>query len=93
MLAAEMQHSGMETGLRLQGGHMKGLMLWLLTQAFGCHHECMSWPITLGERTYQVCCDCGAEFDYSWETMSFKRHPEMSKPADACSGALLVGQL
>ena len=72
---------------------MKGLMRWLLNQTFGCRHKCMSWPITLGKRTYEVCCDCGAEFDYSWETMSFKHRPEMSKPAGAGSGALLAGQL
>jgi hypothetical protein len=30
----------------------------------------MSWPITLDNRTYEVCCDCGAEFDYSWKMMA-----------------------
>lgn len=55
---------------------MKTLMGWLANMAFGCHHKNMSWPITLGNRTYKVCCDCGAEFDYSWEMMSTKHHSE-----------------
>jgi hypothetical protein len=55
---------------------MKELMFWLVNLAFGCHHKCMSWPITLGNRTYEVCCNCGGEFDYSWEMMSCRHHPE-----------------
>ena len=26
-----------------------------------------------GRRTYRVCCECGAEFDYSIETMKINR--------------------
>lgn len=42
---------------------------WLLAFVFGCHHS-LSRVFTIRGRTYQVCCDCGAEFDYSWEHMS-----------------------
>ncbi len=40
------------------------------SRVFGCRHSNMSRAFTLGGRTYQVCCDCGSEFDYSLETMS-----------------------
>jgi len=40
---------------------------------FGCHHKARSRVFTIGHRTYQVCCDCGAEFEYSLKTMSTKR--------------------
>jgi len=33
----------------------------------------LSRAFTIGGRTYRVCCECGAEFDYSLETMSIKR--------------------
>lgn len=59
---------------------MKSLMLWLVNLAFGCHHNRTSWPITLGNRTYEVCCDCGAELDYSWEMMSYRHQAEASQP-------------
>ena len=39
---------------------------------FGCHHKALSRVFTIGHRTYQVCCDCGTEFDYSLKTMSAK---------------------
>ena len=40
---------------------------------FGCHHHALSRVFTIQHRTYQVCCDCGAEFEYSLTTMSKKR--------------------
>ena len=40
---------------------------------FGCRHSNLSRVFTISRRTYCVCCDCGAEFDYSLETMSIKR--------------------
>ena len=58
---------------------MTSLMIRLATMAFGCRHKHMSWPITLEKRTYEVCCDCGAEFDYSWEMMSCKHQREASQ--------------
>jgi hypothetical protein len=39
----------------------------------GCHHVHLSRAFTLKGRTYKVCCDCGAEFPYSLETMSIER--------------------
>jgi hypothetical protein len=40
---------------------------------FGCHHPTLSRVFTIQHRTYQVCCDCGREFEYSLTTMSKKR--------------------
>ncbi len=40
---------------------------------FDCHHPKLSRVFTIRRRSYQVCCDCGAEFDYSFETMSARR--------------------
>ena len=40
---------------------------------FGCRHSNLSRVFTISRRTYCVCCECGAEFDYSLETMSIKR--------------------
>ncbi len=40
---------------------------------FDCHHPNLSRVFTIKRRSYQVCCDCGAEFDYSFETMSAHR--------------------
>jgi len=40
---------------------------------FGCHHGHLSRVFTLGGETYRVCCDCGAKFAYSLETMSIEQ--------------------
>jgi len=40
---------------------------------FGCHHVHLSRVFTLCGETYRVCCDCGARYGYSLETMSIKR--------------------
>lgn len=40
---------------------------------FGCHHSHLSRVFTIRRRTYRVCCDCGAEFDYSLEMMATSR--------------------
>ena len=37
---------------------------------FGCHHKALSRVFTIRHRTYQVCCECGTEFEYSLKTMS-----------------------
>jgi hypothetical protein len=50
---------------------MKGFRAYLWVFVFGCSHRNVGWPITLGDRTYRVCCNCGVEFDYSWDTMSY----------------------
>ena len=40
---------------------------------FGCHHGNLSRVFTIGGRTYRVCCDCGAQFRYSLDTMSIQQ--------------------
>jgi hypothetical protein len=42
--------------------------------AFGCHHGKLSRVFTIDGRSYKVCCDCGARFRYSLETMSIVTH-------------------
>ena len=42
---------------------------------FSCHHNALSRVFTINRRTYRVCCDCGAEFEYSLKTMSHRRTP------------------
>ena len=45
----------------------------ILDFLFGCHHGHLSRAFTLGDETYRVCCDCGARFKYSLQTMSVER--------------------
>ena len=40
---------------------------------FGCHHGNLSRVFTIGGCSYRVCCDCGAQFRYSLETMSIQK--------------------
>jgi len=40
---------------------------------FGCHHSNLSRVFTIGQHSYRVCCDCGAEFEYSLEKMALHR--------------------
>ncbi len=40
---------------------------------FGCHHANLGRVFTVGKRSYRVCCDCGAEFGYSLDTMRIVR--------------------
>ena len=35
---------------------------------FGCRHRQRSAVFTIKKRTYQVCLNCGQEFEYSWAT-------------------------
>ena len=46
---------------------------------FGCHPHDLSRVFTVRKRSYRVCCNCGAEFRYSLETMSIQRR-EPSRP-------------
>lgn len=57
----------------------EGIPLWdtvthplasALDYAFGCHHAKLSRVFTIEGHTYKVCCDCGAHFEYSLQTMS-----------------------
>ncbi len=45
------------------------LLSWILQLASGCHHCQRSRVFTIKKRTYQVCLECGQEFEYSWELM------------------------
>jgi hypothetical protein len=53
--------------------HGRGMLAAILTTIFdllfGCHHAQLSRVFTLQGETYKVCCDCGAKFAYSLETM------------------------
>jgi hypothetical protein len=52
-----------------------------LNFAFGCHHTKLSRVFTIRGRTYKVCCDCGADFDYSLQRMSIvPRHAARGWP-------------
>ena len=48
-------------------------LLTILDFLFGCHHLQLSRVFTLQGETYRVCCDCGARYAYSLETMSIER--------------------
>jgi hypothetical protein len=45
----------------------------VLDMAFGCHHRKLSRVFTIHGHSYKVCCDCGATFHYSLESMSVTR--------------------
>jgi len=68
----------------LKLGEMKAFIGRALEFLFGCRHSAVSRVFTIHGRTYQVCCDCGAEREYSFETMSarhgftFHRRPASS---------------
>ena len=56
-------------------------LLWIFQFVFGCHHSQLSRVFTIKKRTYQVCVECGREFEYRWELM----HSMQSSVADnAC---------
>jgi hypothetical protein len=38
--------------------------------AFGCRHTNLSRVFTIEGKSYKVCCDCGAHFNYSLDKMS-----------------------
>jgi hypothetical protein len=48
---------------------MKTSLGWTFESMFGCHHQQLSRVFTIRRRTYQVCIECGREFDYSWALM------------------------
>lgn len=54
------------------------LLIWVFQFALRCHHRQMSRVFTIKKRTYQVCCKCGQEFEYSWALM----RPRRSNVAD-----------
>jgi len=42
----------------------------VLEFAFGCRHRELSRVFTIDNNSYKVCCECGATFNYSLDTMS-----------------------
>ena len=48
-------------------------LIAILDFLFGCRHTHLSRVFTLQGETYRVCCDCGAKYAYSLETMSIVR--------------------
>jgi hypothetical protein len=45
-----------------------------LELACGCHHAKLSRVFTIEGRSYKVCCDCSAKFDYSLRSLSIVPH-------------------
>lgn len=54
------------------------LLPWIFQLAFGCQHAHLSRVFTIKKRTYQICLECGQEFEYSWMLM----HSLRSNAAD-----------
>jgi len=48
------------------------ILLAILDFFFGCHHCHLSRVFTVHGETYKVCCDCGAKFKYSLQSMSIE---------------------
>jgi hypothetical protein len=48
---------------------VKSAAFWIFQFGFGCRHGQLSRVFTIKKRSYQVCLQCGREFDYSWEAM------------------------
>ncbi len=46
-----------------------------------CHHRELTRVFTLKGRTYRVCCQCGAEFEYSLEDMRLVSRRRMHRHA------------
>ena len=44
-------------------------LLSIFQFAIGCRHRQRSSVFTIKKRTYQVCLNCGREFEYSWALM------------------------
>lgn len=64
----------------------EGIPLWdsvthpfanALEFAFGCHHRKLSRVFTIEGHSYKVCCDCGATFNYSLQTMSIRHRRKL----------------
>ena len=53
--------------------------LWLFQFVCGCHHKRLSRVFTIKQRTYQVCFECGQEFDYSWGRIHSSSGTEISE--------------
>ena len=67
------KRSGDQNKQEAHKGESMAIFLAILDLLFGCHHIHLSRVFTLQDETYRVCCDCGAKFAYSLETMSIER--------------------
>jgi len=56
---------------------------WISEHVFGCHHKKLSRVFTINQRTYQVCFECGQEFEYSWRRMLSLRSGDLDNAAPA----------
>lgn len=56
---------------------MTGPLARVLEVAFGCHHSKLSHVFTVNGHSYKVCCECGATFHYSLESMSIRQRKTM----------------
>ena len=66
-------------------------MIGILDRVFGCSHKRTTFPISRTrisatgtdspKLAYVVCLECGAEFDYDWQTMKMRR-PALAQPAN-----------
>jgi hypothetical protein len=54
--------------------------LGILHFAFRCRHRHKSGVFTITKRTYQVCLNCGQEFEYSWVRMRAVRSNDVRGP-------------
>ena len=66
---------------------------WISQLAFGCNHGQLSRVFTIRKRTYQVCFECGREFEYSWALMhsvpsSGANHTTASQSLTPASGTV-----
>src|SRR5579864_778641 len=57
----------------LKGVSVVQKLVGFLEYLFGCRHRLLSRVFTLQGESYRVCCDCGAKYAYSLETMSIER--------------------
>ncbi len=66
------KESGDQNKQETHKGESMAILPAILDFLFGCHHGQLSRVFTLQGETYRVCCDCGAKFAYSLETMSIE---------------------
>ena len=59
-------------------------LLSIFQATFGCHHRQRSGVFTIKKRTYQVCLNCGREFEYSWTLMPSVQSSVADSPS--CAG-------
>lgn len=41
-------------------------------RVFGCHHNRISFPLTVDKQTTVSCLDCGTRFLYDWKNMRMR---------------------